>query len=62
MSVSLPVLLFADVGEAHRIIHAARHQLIGLINHHLAHLVGVAPSWKAVILPSVGIPEMWVKC
>lgn len=36
-----PVLLLVDVGVAQRVIHAACHQLVGVVSHHLAHLVAV---------------------
>ena len=55
---TLPVLLLADAGEAQCIVHAACHQLIVFVSHHLAHLVAVALPREAVVLPSVYIPVM----
>lgn len=36
-----PVLLLVDAGVAQRVIHAACDQLVGVVSHHLAHLVAV---------------------
>ena len=54
-----PVVPQREVGVAHRVVHAAAHQLSGLIHGHPGHLVCVALPGEGVVLPSLGIPVMW---
>lgn len=48
-----------EVGVPHRVVHAAAHQLPGLVHSHPGHLVCVALSRKGVVLTCLGIPVMW---
>lgn len=54
----LPVFFRTEVGEAQRIVHAARDQLTTIIDRHLAHLVCMALPCEAVIVPGSCIPKM----
>lgn len=56
---SSPVVPQCKVGVPHRVVHAAAHQLPGLVHSHPGHLVRVALPSEGVILPGLGIPVMW---
>lgn len=54
----LPVFLLPEVGEAQRIVHAARDQLTAIVDRHLGHLVCMALAFEAVIVPTFCVPIM----
>lgn len=56
---SSPVVPQCEVGVPHRVVHAAAHQLPGLVHGHPGHLVRVALPSEGVVLPGLGIPVMW---
>lgn len=54
-----PVVAQPEAGVPHGVVHAAAHQLPGLVHRHPRHLVRVALAGEAVVLPRLGVPVMW---